>query len=143
MVSYVLCSMWVSSHPVSCLFLQNPMVQQMIRDDPRFANDPTLQAFMQQFASNPAMSSQIAQMMRDPLMQREIQARMMSQGGGGGGVPLMAGLGHTGMGGGGSSTSQPRQGPIHQRQSASDDADEELTEEEMIAEAIRRSLQDG
>jgi len=120
--------------------LQNPMVQNMMRNDPRFANNPMAQQMIQSLASNPEMLQQASQMMSDPNFQQHMQqlqqlqqnpalmAQQMQQ------MQNMVGS----MPGGGagtqsSSSSQPQNGQ----------ADEDLTEEEMIAEAIRRSLQDN
>ena len=87
---------------------------------------------MQSLASNPEMLQQASQMMADPNFQQRIQqmqqnpamAQQMAQ--------MQNMFGNIPGGGGAQPPSQPQNGQ----------ADEDLTEEEMIAEAIRRSLQD-
>ena len=103
--------------------IQSPMFQHMIRNDPRIANDPQMRQAMEMMASNPEMVQQMSQMMQDPMMRQQMEAMMQRTGGGppiGGGMPA------------------PRAAPPQPPRS-----DEEMTEEEMIAEAIRRSMQDG
>jgi hypothetical protein len=113
------------------------MVQNMIQNDPRFANNPMLRQSMEQLASNPDMAQQLAQAMRDPAMRRQMQQMQSMMGGGNmGGLPPFAGA--------------PMGAANHAvgglQQDASDGNamnDEQLTEEEMLAEAIRRSLEEG
>uniref|UniRef100_A0A7S3KVY5 Ubiquitin-like domain-containing protein n=1 Tax=Amphora coffeiformis TaxID=265554 RepID=A0A7S3KVY5_9STRA len=116
--------------------LNNPMVQNMMRNDPRFANNPMAQQMIQSLASNPEMLQQASQMMSDPNFQQHMQqmqqnpalmAQQMQQ------MQNMMGS----MPGGGAGAH-----PVSQPQN-NGQADEDLTEEEMIAEAIRRSLQDN
>jgi hypothetical protein len=113
------------------------MVQNMMQNDPRFANNPMLQQSMQQLANNPAMAQQLAQAMRDPAMLRQMQQMQSMMGGNnmggfGGGVPPFPGASMAGVNAAGGA------------QQANDDMnDEQLTEEEMLAEAIRRSLEEG
>ena len=117
--------------------LQNPMVQNMLRNDPRFANNPMAQQMMQNLASNPAMLQQVAQMMQDPTVQQQIQQMqqnpaMMQQ------MRQMQGMMWENSGGantGGTNTVT--------NNNNSGSSDQDMTEEEMIAEAIRRSLQDN
>jgi hypothetical protein len=109
------------------------MVQNMLRNDPRLATHPMMAETIQQLASNPEMANQISQMMGDPNMQRQIQAMIAQQGGFSGTGGPMPALGNPRPGSGQvASQGQPR----------SSANDEELTEDEMIAEAIRRSLQE-
>jgi len=120
------------------------MVQQMMRNDPRFANNPMAQQAMDQLASNPQMLSEVAQLMRDPNMQQQMQAMMQQQGAGG--MPPMGGFGNVaGPMGAGTAAQAPQQQSPNQGQSSgnADANDEEMTEDQMIAEAIRRSLQDN
>jgi hypothetical protein len=126
--------------------LQNPMVQQMLRNDPRFANNPQMQQAMEGLATNPAMASQMSRMMQDPAMMQQMQAMMQQNGGQ---LPMPGGMGGGGMPGGGfgapggNAPAQPGAGANRGQQPPSGANDEATTEEEMIAEAIRRSLQDG
>lgn len=127
--------------------LQNPMVQNMIRNDPRFANNP----MMRQMLENPAVLQQVSHMMRDPQMQQQmqqmqammqdpqmrsqVQSMMAGLGAGAGMPPFGAGAVNANAGGGQQGTASPPGG--------SGGNDEQQTEEEMIAEAIRRSLEEG
>jgi hypothetical protein len=139
------------------------MVQNMIRNDPQFANNPMLQTMMEELGRNPQMAAQMSQMMRDPEVVRQIeQARAMQTLGQQANstspsIPgsntnasdpaaisrmaqMMQMMQQTGnMGGAGVPSNQ--QNNSGGQGSGQDDA--EMTEEEMIAEAIRRSLQDG
>lgn len=130
------------------------MVQTMMRNDPRLSSDPMLRQVMDEITNNPMAAQQLASMMSDPTM-RSMMDQAMRQGGaaaaagaGGGGAVGLGGLpwGGAGAGLGGLPPSRspgggvPSQQQQRQRGAASD---EDLTEEEMIAEAIRRSLQDG
>ena len=91
------------------------MLQNMLRNDPRFANNPMMQQSLEQIATNPQMLTQVSQMMQNP--------------------HLMNGTG--GMG-------APQQ-PNFQGGAANNNGrtDQEMTEEEMLEEAIRRSLNDN
>jgi len=111
--------------------LQNPMVQNMIRNDPRFANNPMLQQSIEQLANNPEMMSQMSQMMNDPAMRSRMQAMM----GGTGGMP----------GGGIMPPTQPSAQQVRQQRTdtAVEMSDQEMTEEEMLQEAIQRSLRES
>ncbi|GAX09755.1 hypothetical protein FisN_11Lh277 [Fistulifera solaris] len=110
--------------------LQDPMVQNMIRNDPRFRNNP----YMEQMLNNPALLQQVSQAMQDPAMRQQMQQRAADFAGGGlfGDMPpsfnnFIA-------------NNARNRTAANQEEGASD---EQMTEEEMIAEAIRRSLQDG
>lgn len=121
--------------------LQNPMVQNMMRNDPRFANNPQMQQSLEQMANNPQMLQQLSQMMSDPNMQQQMQS-MMGAGGGmggaGGGMGGMPPFGGANPGAGNNANANSGAG---QQQSGPNDQSQ--TEEEMIAEAIRRSLEEG
>lgn len=133
------------------------MVQSMIRNDPRFANNPMLQTLMQELADNPRMASEISQMMRDPMVARQIEqmratqpgltpttgsnnatnanpASMMQM------AQMLQMMQQTGAGTRQQANANQRP-PNGSETNDADDAD--ITEEEMIAEAIRRSLQDS
>ncbi|VEU44455.1 unnamed protein product [Pseudo-nitzschia multistriata] len=97
--------------------LQNPMLQQMIRSDPSVS--PMLRQHLEQLSNNPAMLQQMARQMRDPATMAMFQRAM-----GEGGPPGPA---------------APPGGPAPQPPRN----DSGQTEEEMIAEAIRRSLEDN
>eukprot|EP00535_Pseudo-nitzschia_heimii_P007975 CAMPEP_0197177454 /NCGR_PEP_ID=MMETSP1423-20130617/3045_1 /TAXON_ID=476441 /ORGANISM="Pseudo-nitzschia heimii, Strain UNC1101" /LENGTH=422 /DNA_ID=CAMNT_0042626997 /DNA_START=299 /DNA_END=1567 /DNA_ORIENTATION=- len=105
--------------------LQNPMLQEMIRNDPNVP--PETRRQMETMASNPAMLQQLARQMQNPAVQSRLQRAMQS-----GGLP--------GMGGGG--TAPPR-GAAAPPPPPPQQNDPGQTEEEMIAEAIRRSLEDN
>ena len=70
------------------------MVQNMMRNDPRFANNPMLQQQVQQLANNPAAMQQVSQMVQNPQMMQQTQS-MMAAGGMGRGLHgcLFFGLG--------------------------------------------------
>lgn len=123
--------------------MRNPMVQQMMRNDPRFANNPMMQQVMQDIANNPALASQMSQMMSDPNMMRQMQAMMQQQGGRGFPGAMFPPMGSTGTANTGAGQQQPSNAGGGAPGSSSSQNDQEMTEEEMIAEAIRRSLQDS
>lgn len=137
--------------------MNNPMVQNMMRNDPRFANNPMVQQALDALQSNPGMVQQVSQMMNDPAM-RANMSRMMQQQSDVGGAPF-GGNGSGDLrrqmeefqrmsqqfaGASGSFNSNRGGAPPASSQSGNDGAnsqnDDEMTEEEMIAEAIRRSL---
>lgn len=139
--------------------MNDPMVQNMMRNDPRFANNPMAQRALNELQRNPEMISQVSQMMSDPTM-RANMSRMMEQqqqqSGAGGANPFGSGgtddmrrqmeqfqrmSQQLGGGGGGSFTGAPStSNQSGNNGSNSGQNDNEMTEEEMIAEAIRRSL---
>lgn len=112
--------------------LQNPMVQQMMR------NDPNVSPMIQQYLNNPAVLQQMTQRLQDPNVQAQLR-QAMAAGGASGMNANMGGM-NTGMPGAGNnsnnnSNSAAAPPPPQNEQSQ--------TEEEMIAEAIRRSLEDN
>jgi hypothetical protein len=131
------------------------MVQNMLRSDPRITGNPMAAQALDELANNPALAAQLAQMSADPrmqqLMQNPEQMQQMMQmaqampglGGGAAGLPPLQ------WGGAPPAQARPDPGPSNadsnasngNRGGGSDDA--EQTEEEMIAEAIRRSLEDS
>mmetsp|Transcript_11635 Transcript_11635/g.29434 ORF Transcript_11635/g.29434 Transcript_11635/m.29434 type:complete len:419 (-) Transcript_11635:48-1304(-) len=115
--------------------LQNPMVQQMMRNDPNVS--PMMRQYMETMANNPAMLQQMTQRLQDPTVRAQMQQAMQQGGMPGMGMGEMPGMG--GMPGAGTSlapSSRPAPPPPPQN-------DQGQTEEEMIAEAIRRSLEDN
>lgn len=138
--------------------LSNPLVRQVMQSDPRVANNPMLQRAL----DDPNMMDQITRMMSDPAMRQLMsnpalmQGVMNAPGGmdpaamsrmmqtfsqtppGGAGVAPSANTdtntNNTGASSSSSSTTQQQQ--------QQGDGERELTEEEMIAEAIARSLRD-
>jgi hypothetical protein len=139
--------------------LQNPMVRQMIQNDPRFASNPMLQQSFQQLSQNPQLLEQMSRMMSDPTMRNQVMSRMganagdpmnMMMGGGAGGF----GGNSFGSSGGGASlmnNTQQQQnnnsttnttGNSNSSNNNNSGDDREMTEEEMIAEAIARSLRE-
>lgn len=114
---------------------QNPMVQNMIQNDPRFANNPQMRQGLETLASNPQMLNQVSSMMRDPAMQAQMQSMMNAQGG----MNMPAGMGAAPPA---NNTTVPNNNAsgAHPANNNNGQNDQEMTEEEMIAEAIRRSL---
>jgi hypothetical protein len=110
------------------------MIQSMIRNDPQFANNPMLQNMLTELAANPQLAAQLSGMMRDPMVRRQVDQLRNTHGGQ---IPLNN---ITQMPTGRAPASTNNQ-PTTSTQSSSQDADQ--TEEELIAEAIRRSLQDS
>jgi hypothetical protein len=149
------------------------MIQTMLRNDPQLANNPEMVQAIDEMIRNPEVLSQMSQMMSDPLVQsmllnnpeamqqfrnpnrptdaqaQQFQQMLQLMNQSGGGVPptdptlpsqyqnlmprRMAGL-----------VPSPAAGTNPPASSSAPGAnDTELTEEEMIAEAIRRSLQDN
>jgi hypothetical protein len=106
------------------------MVQQMIQNDPNIS--PMHRNAMQQLAQNPAMLNQLSEMMQDPSM----RAQMENMAAAGGGMPPggMGGMMPPDMGGAGNPPAPQPGNALPPRN------DQDQTEEEMIAEAIRRSL---
>jgi hypothetical protein len=99
-----------------------------------------LRESIQQLSSNPAMLNQMATMMADPNARSQIQNMMANGGAGAGGMPGMPGM--PGMGGGGMNNQNQQQQPPSNG-GAPAPSDSSQTEEEMIAEAIRRSMEDS
>ena len=109
------------------------MVQNMIRNDPRLRDNPMVDQLM----NNPAMLQQVSQAMQNPAMAQRMQqvAADVARGGfqgGFGSAPSASNSSVPSNGGSGGTGNQQR-----------GESDEQTIEEEMIAEAIRRSLQDG
>jgi len=103
------------------------MVQNMMRNHPDVANYPMGQQLLEQLSSNPEMLNMISQTMRDPARMQQMQQMMQSRG-----LGNMPNQNQAPAGSGSTQQGQP-----------SAASDQQVTEEEMIAEAIRRSLQDG
>ena len=99
------------------------MVQQMIMNDPNLP--PHMRESMRQMVNNPAMMEQLSNMMSDPAQMERMRTMM----GRGGGMPAPPAGG-----------TNP---PPAARGAPSRASDQDQTEEEMIAEAIRRSLEEG
>lgn len=122
------------------------MIQEAMRNDPRMASDPMMQQAMQAIATNPALASQVSEMMRDPSVLQHMQSMMQQQASSSGGTtnlmpPTFPPVGR--MPQQQATAPGPPQPSSSQQQGAPVSSDEDLTEEEMIAEAIRRSLQDS
>ena len=172
--------------------LQNPMVRQMMENDPRFANNPMARMALERMTNDPQALQQMSRMMSDPstrqMMMNMQNAAMNNNGGGGGmgagmggagtgaaGTPpnaaqlaeqmrlmqqMMGAMGGAGAGGGSGMPPQPSSAGANnttsgsagqqQQQNNSNNSgnsgggnDDEMTEEEMIQEAIRRSLNEN
>lgn len=117
------------------------MVQQMIMNDPNIP--PQLRTGLQQAVNNPAVVSQMANMMRDPSMLAHMEQAMASN---------PQGMMMPGMGGmpqqpfapaaaNNSTTSSNNNNNTNTSNPPRND--QAQTEEEMIAEAIRRSLEES
>lgn len=139
--------------------MNNPQVQNMMRNDPRLANNPMALQALDELQRNPQMMQQVQQMMADPSM-RENMSRMMqqqqSQQSGAGGAPPFGGNNQNEMlrqmeqfqrmsqsfnnSNSSSGAGAPSTAPNHGNNASTSQNDDEMTEEEMIAEAIRRSL---
>jgi len=106
--------------------LQNPMVRSMMENDPRFANNPMLRQSLDALSTNPQMLEQMSTMMADPGMRSQINTMMGQQ----------------------QSQQQPPSMPSTNTTTTTNantnntTGDRDLTEEEMIAEAIARSLRE-
>ena len=104
------------------------MVQQMIQNDPNVP--PMLRQSINQLASNPAMINQLSQMLRDPGARSQIEAMARNHANGG-------------VGAVGGEIANSQQGQLGHSSNPVPATDQDQTEEEMIAEAIRRSLEEG
>jgi hypothetical protein len=113
------------------------MIQDMIRNDPNVS--PMMGTYLEQMANNPAMLDQVTQRMQDPSVRAQLQNMIMATAGGpgGGGTPGMI----PGMGGGGMGNTIPSATNVTSNQQYQGN-DQDQTEDEMIAEAIRRSLEE-
>jgi len=114
--------------------LQNPMIQQMMRNDPNAS--PMMRQYMETMANNPAMLQQMTQRMQDPAVRAQLQRAMQS-----GTMPGMGGMG--GMPGAGAGTAPTANAENATAPPPQPQNDQGQTEAEMIAEAIRRSLEDN
>jgi hypothetical protein len=119
--------------------MQNPMVQEMIRNNPNIS--PQMRSQFEAITSNPAMMDQIARQMQNPAAMEQMQAMMNARGGAGG---FGGGMPGTGAGAGSFGGTAPTpEGTTQINQPPAQGNDQDQTEEEMIAEAIRRSLEDS
>jgi len=116
--------------------LQNPMVQQMMRNNPDIS--PSMRQDMATLSNNPAMLQQMTQRMQDPAVQAQMRQAMSAAGNGGGGGGGGGGMGNMMMPNSNATGAAPVQ---QQQQQRGNDSNQ--TEDEMIAEAIRRSLEDN
>ena len=92
--------------------LQDPMVQRMMENDPRFANNPMARSALERMRNDPHALAQMSQMMSDPStrqMMMNMQAAMNNNGGSGmGGMGGAGGMGAgTGTGTGGAAGTTP------------------------------------
>eukprot|EP00980_Cylindrotheca_fusiformis_P019851 scaffold6966_cov112-Cylindrotheca_fusiformis.AAC.29 len=132
--------------------MQNPMVQQMIQNDPNIP--PHARQAMQSLSNNPAMMNQLSQMMmNDPMVRNQMMQSMGGTGmpGGGGGGTMMPNLmpGMSSMGGNAAANNNNNNSNANNtnnnnnNNTGGEGNDESTTEDEMIAEAIRRSLEES
>lgn len=140
------------------------MVQNMMQNDPRFANNPMLQQSLRALQANPEMMQQMTQMMADPnvrhrlgtdpfangseAMRRQTEQFQSNQfsgsiGGSNAGSSTATGAGTINGSGGGGSANNNANASSSSNGNSSSGNDNEMTEEEMIAEAIARSLRES
>lgn len=125
-------------------------MQEMIRNNPNIS--PQMRSHFEAIANNPAMIDQIARQMQNPQAMAQMQAMMNARGagtgpGGFGGAGVPGAMPNAGAFGGtsaapttgGAGQSNNNNAPSGQGQGN----DQDQTEEEMIAEAIRRSLEES
>lgn len=133
--------------------LNNPAMMQMMMNSPMVRNNPQMQQQFQMIQQNPDMfrgilespmgQQMLQQTMNNPEMVQQMMGGLGAQPGGqpgGGGVDLasmMAGFGS--MGGGNNNTTNANN---NANNNTNENGDTELSEEEMLEEAIRRSLQE-
>lgn len=145
--------------------LSNPMVQQQMMNDPRIANNPMMRQQLQQLSNDPAGLQQLSQMMSNPATRQMLSQMADSQGMGSGfpmggapapapfsNPPNSANQGQSGSNLQAQQLAQMMSGimnsannPTANASSASNNANEnnsQMTEEEMINEAIARSLRE-
>ena len=116
------------------------MMQEMIRNNPNIT--PQMRSQFEMIASNSAMIDQIAQQMQNPAAMVQMQAMMNARGGAGGLGAGMPGTGATNPGTFGG-PAPPAGGTAPNGNPPAQGNDQDQTEEEMIAEAIRRSLEES
>lgn len=116
--------------------LQNPMVRNMMESDPRFANNPMLRQSLDALANNPQMMEQMSQMMADPGMRSQINNMMRQQQSST--MPSMFPPNPAPPSNNANSTANN----TNNNNTNSSNGDGDQTEEEMIAEAIARSLRE-
>ncbi len=130
---------------LNCMFfaflLQNPMIQDMIRNDPNVS--PMMGAYLEQMANNPAMLEQVTQRMQDPAVRAQMQGFMVGAAAGGALPGMTPGVGMGGITTATSQASAPAMRQPVQQQQQPLGSDQDQTEDEMIAEAIRRSLEES
>ena len=110
-------------------FVKNPAVQQMMQNDPRFAGNPMLRSSVAELANNPQLLQMLSQSMADP----SVRARLQNMG-----FPAENNAAPAPRSGFGPEGSARPSG-----QGVSTESDEAMTEEEMLQEAIQRSLRES
>ncbi|KAL7576845.1 hypothetical protein ACA910_013858 [Epithemia clementina (nom. ined.)] len=143
--------------------LNNPMIQQQMAQDPQFDG---LRSMIQQVANDPHMAQQMAQMMQSPQLQHHLHQAMMQgtdprqaaaaaaaagafahlrggNGSRGSTTPSRSTVPSTTSGSGSGASNNNTNNTTNNNNNTNSRSDNELTEEEMIAEAIRRSLQES
>jgi hypothetical protein len=125
------------------------------QENPTFANNPNMRQLLDRatglLAANPEWARSLLEAEISGINVTEARARAEQmrqlQGAFGGSAAPLAPSGHQGSGANQPRASLPQppqqQHPPQQQRPSNGRSDEDLTEEEMIAEAIRRSLQDG
>jgi hypothetical protein len=121
--------------------MQNPMMQEMMRNNPNIP--PHMRQQMETIVNNPAMIDQIARQMQNPAMRAQMDAMMTARGSGTNMSGLMPSTSPNGAGSiGGNNNTTIGTSPLPSGPRPSQGNDQDQTEEEMIAEAIRRSLEE-
>jgi len=124
--------------------LSNPMLHQIMQNDPRFANNPMARESLRQLQSNPQMLEQVSRMMSNPQTMNQMLHLARQSGPGG-----MAWNNHgnnntTGRTNASNGTTGTNNGNSLSsgNNPTSNSGEREMTEEEMIQEAIRRSMEE-
>jgi hypothetical protein len=120
--------------------MQNPMMQEMMRNNPNIP--PSMRQQMETIVNNPAMIDQIARQMQNPAMRAHMEAMMATRGSGTTMPGFMPSTTPSGDGSMGGTTNNLISSTSSSRSRPSQGNDQDQTEEEMIAEAIRRSLEE-
>ncbi len=144
--------------------LSNPMMQNMMMNDPRMRNNPMMQNAMRELMNNPGMVQQMTQMMSNPAVRSRMTQMMQQQGVMGddsadmsaqmemmrqfANMASMQNSGNTSSQQNATGSTANQQAPMNssnqqqQQNGENNDSEREMTEEEMIAEAIARSLRE-
>jgi ubiquilin len=120
--------------------LTNPMLHQLMQNDPRFANNPMARESLRQLQSNPQMLEQASRMMSDPQTRNHMMNLVRQSGG----MAWNQNANVTGRSNSINGTTGNNNGNSQNsgNNPTSNAGEREMTEEEMIQEAIRRSMEE-